>query len=168
MGKVYGNIKYRSTCAIAMSIDLFGDKWTLLILRDILIHKKTTVKEFSNSKEKIASNILASRLVNLIETGFIYKLNPKGTKKSAVYLATPKGICTLPLLVELYMFSIGYLEDLALNESQKKIKADIFHDKHLFMLDKRESYLAFVDQIENSMLENQKSKDKSIPKLKLL
>ena len=51
------NNNYRSTCAIAMSVDLFGDKWSLLILRDMLLHRKSTFKEFSNSKEKIASNI---------------------------------------------------------------------------------------------------------------
>ncbi len=44
------NNNYRSTCAIAMSVDLFGDKWSLLILRDMLLQKKATFKEFSNSK----------------------------------------------------------------------------------------------------------------------
>ena len=67
------NNKYRSTCAIAMSVDLFGDKWSLLILRDMLLHKKATFKEFSNSKEKIATNILTSRLVHLIEFGYVAK-----------------------------------------------------------------------------------------------
>ena len=75
------NNNYRSTCAIAMTVDLFGDKWSLLILRDMLLHKKATFKEFSNSKEKIATNILTSRLVHLIEFGYVAKLNPKGTKK---------------------------------------------------------------------------------------
>jgi DNA-binding HxlR family transcriptional regulator len=168
MGEILRNIKYRSTCAIAMSIDLFGDKWSLLILRDILLHRKSTVKEFSNSKERIASNILASRLVNLIETGFIYKLNPKGTIKSAIYLATPKGICALPLLVELYMFSIGYLEEVQLNESQKKIKAEIFQDKHLFMEDRREKYAAFLHQIQSEMPLNQKIKAPEIPQVTIL
>ena len=168
MGEILRNIKYRSTCAIAMSIDLFGDKWSLLILRDILLHRKSTVKEFSNSKERIASNILASRLVNLIETGFIYKLNTKGTIKSAIYLATPKGICALPLLVELYMFSIGYLEEVQLNESQKKIKAEIFQDKHLFMEDRREKYAAFLHQIQSEMPLNQKIKAPEIPQVTIL
>ncbi|MSP84376.1 MAG: hypothetical protein EXR18_00905 [Flavobacteriaceae bacterium] len=71
----------------------------------MLLHRKSRFKEFSESKEKIASNILTNRLLYLIEGGFISKLNPKGTKKSTAFLATRKGICVLPLLVELYLFS---------------------------------------------------------------
>ena len=150
------NNNYRSTCAIAMSIDLFGDKWSLLILRDMLLHRKSTFKEFSNSKEKIASNILTSRLVHLIEFGYIIKVNPKGTKKSAVFLATRKGICVLPLLVELYMISIDSLTDEQLNESQLAIKSEIFKDRELFINNRREKYIDFVNQIQKEIIENQK------------
>lgn len=150
------NNNYRSTCAIAMSVDLFGDKWSLLILRDMLLHRKSTFKEFSNSKEKIASNILTSRLVHLIEFGYINKVNPKGTKKSAVFLATRKGICVLPLLVELYMISIDSLTDEQLNESQLAIKSEIYKDRELFVNSRREKYIDFVNQIQNEIIENQK------------
>ena len=150
------NNNYRSTCAIAMSVDLFGDKWSLLILRDMLLHRKSTFKEFSNSKEKIASNILTSRLVHLIEFGYIIKVNPKGTKKSAVFLATRKGICVLPLLVELYMISIDSLTDEQLNESQLAIKSEIFKDRELFINNRREKYIDFVNQIQKEIIENQK------------
>ena len=148
--------KYRSTCAIAMSVDLFGDKWSLLILRDMLLHKKATFKEFSNSKEKIATNILTSRLVHLIEFGYVAKLNPKGTKKSAMFIATRKGICILPLLIELYMISIDSLTDDELNESQLSIKAEVFKDRNLFISSRREKYLEFVNQIQSITIENQK------------
>ena len=150
------NNNYRSTCAIAMSVDLFGDKWSLLILRDMLLHRKSTFKEFSNSKEKIASNILTSRLVHLIEFVYVIKINPKGTKKSAVFLATRKGICVLPLLVELYMISIDSLTDDQLNESQLFIKSEIFKDRELFINSRREKYIDFVNQIQNDSIESQK------------
>ena len=150
------NTNFRSTCAIAVSIDLFGDKWSLLILRDMLLHRKSTFKEFSESKEKIASNILTNRLVYLIEAGFVSKLNPKGTKKSAVFLATRKGICVLPLLVELYLFSIESLLEDVLNESQIAIKAEIFNNRELFINLRRERYLEFVNQIQIITIENQK------------
>ena len=150
------NNKYRSTCAIAMSVDLFGDKWSLLILRDMLLHRKATFKEFSNSKEKIATNILTSRLVHLIEFGYVAKLNPKGTKKSAMFIATRKGICILPLLIELYMISIDTLADDELNESQLSIKAEVFKDRELFISSRREKYLEFANQIQNATIENQK------------
>lgn len=142
------NINFRSTCAIAVSVDLFGDKWSLLILRDMLLHRKSTFKEFSNSKEKIASNILTNRLVYLEEAGFISKFNPKGTKKSATFIATRKGICVLPLLVELYLFSIESLSEDILNESQMAIKAEIFQDREAFINSRREKYLEFLKLIQ--------------------
>ena len=151
------NTDFRSTCAIAVSIDLFGDKWSLLILRDMLLHRKSTFKQFSESKEKIASNILTNRLVYLIEAGFVTKFNPKGTKKSATFIATRKGICVLPLLVELYLFSIESLSEDILNESQMAIKAEIFNNRELFIISRREKYLEFVNQIQSNILENQKN-----------
>jgi DNA-binding HxlR family transcriptional regulator len=150
------NTDFRSTCAIAVSIDLFGDKWSLLILRDMLLHRKSTFKQFSESKEKIASNILTNRLVYLIEAGFVTKFNPKGTKKSATFIATRKGICVLPLLVELYLFSIESLSEDILNESQMAIKAEIFNNRELFIDSRREKYIEFVNQIQSNVLENQK------------
>ena len=71
----------KRTCAIAYSIDLLGDKWSLLILRDVVIHKKTRFKEFRSSKEKIATNILTNRLKFLVENGFLEILDPHGFKK---------------------------------------------------------------------------------------
>ncbi|MEY3499717.1 MAG: hypothetical protein RL308_1386 [Bacteroidota bacterium] len=142
------NTNFRSTCAIAVSIDLFGDKWSLLILRDMLLHRKSTFKEFSESKEKIASNILTNRLVFLIEAGFVTKFNPKGTKKSATFIATRKGICVLPLLVELYLFSIESLAEDVLNESQMAIKAEIFNNRELFISSRREKYIDFINQFQ--------------------
>ncbi len=142
------NTNFRSTCAIAVSIDLFGDKWSLLILRDMLLHRKSTFKEFSQSKEKIASNILTNRLVYLTEAGFITKFNPKGTKKSATFIATRKGICVLPLLVELYLLSIESLAEDILNESQIAIKAEIFNDRELFINSRREKYIDFINQFQ--------------------
>jgi DNA-binding HxlR family transcriptional regulator len=150
------NHNFRSTCAIAVSVDLLGDKWSLLLLRDMLLHRKSTFKEFSESKEKIASNILTNRLVYLIEAGFVTKFNPKGTKKSATFIATRKGICVLPLLVELYFLSIESVSENLLNESQMAIKAEIFNSRELFINSRREKYIEFVNQIQSDVLENQK------------
>jgi DNA-binding HxlR family transcriptional regulator len=150
------NTNFRSTCAIAVSIDLFGDKWSLLILRDMLLHRKSTFKEFSESKEKIASNILTNRLVYLLEAGFVAKFNPKKKKKSATFIATRKGICVLPLLVELYLLSIESLSEDILNESQMAIKAEIFNDRELFINSRREKYIEFANQIQSTTIENQK------------
>ena len=103
------------TCAIAYSINLLGDKWSLLILRDVILHKKSKFKEFVDSKEKIATNILANRLKFLVEEGFLELLDPEGFKKNKQYLATDRGLSALPIIMELYLFSIDSIEESVLN-----------------------------------------------------
>ena len=122
----------KPTCAIAYSIQQLGDKWSLLILRDLILHKKTRFKELRESKEKIASNILANRLKSLQVNGFIEKLDPTGTKKSTQYIATDKGIAAVPIIIELYLFSINFIDEDLLNESQMNIKKQIISNRSLF------------------------------------
>ncbi|MEY2739768.1 MAG: hypothetical protein RL259_1677 [Bacteroidota bacterium] len=150
------NHEFRSTCAIAVSVDLLGDKWSLLILRDMLLHRKSTFKEFSNSKEKIASNILTNKLQFLMQTGFIEKLDPEGTKKSTRYIATRKGICVLPLIIELYLLSIDSLDESVFNASQLAIKAEIKSNRALFESNRREKYIDFLEELQ-TQLQKQKS-----------
>ena len=73
-----------------------------------------------------------------------------------MFIATRKGICILPLLVELYMISIDTLADDQLNESQLSIKAEIFKDRELFISSRREKYLEFANEIQSATIENQK------------
>ena len=139
------------TCAIAKSINVLGDKWSLLIMRDIICHKMARFKEFRNSKEKIATNILTNRLSSLTEAGLIRKLDPSGTKKSTRYIATDKGIETLPIIVKLYLFSIESIDEQFLNESQINIKRQITSDSALFEENKKKEYLAFRGELENGL-----------------
>ena len=67
----------RSTCPISGVLDLLGDKWTLLIIRDALFKKFTTYGEFQSSPEKISSNILAERLKRLVDNGIFEKVKDK-------------------------------------------------------------------------------------------
>jgi DNA-binding HxlR family transcriptional regulator len=134
----------KRTCAIAYSIDLLGDKWSLLILRDVVIHKKTRFKEFRNSKEKIATNILTNRLKFLVEKGFLEILDPHGFKKNKQYLGTQKAISTLPIIIELYLFSIDSIDESELNESQILIKKEILGDRLSFKNRVTEEYTNFV------------------------
>ena len=92
------NLDLKLTCAIARSTHLLGDKWSLLILRDILLHKKSRFKDFMESKEKIATNILTNRIKSLIDADLIVLLDRNSTKKSRQYIATQKGISTLPII----------------------------------------------------------------------
>ena len=92
---------FRSYCPVSSSLDLLGDKWTLLIVRDILFLRKTTFKEFSSSQEHIASNILSSRLAKLEELEIISKQKDANNRKRNIYTITQKGILLLPVLLEL-------------------------------------------------------------------
>jgi len=138
----------KPTCAIAYSIQQLGDKWSLLIMRDLILHKKTRFKELRESKEKIASNILANRLKSLQVNGFIEKLDPTGTKKSTRYIATAKGIKVLPIIIELYSFSIHFIDESLLNDSQMSIKKQIISNRVLFEETSKIEYIAFVDGLK--------------------
>ncbi len=138
----------KRTCAIAYSIDLLGDKWSLLILRDVVIHKKTRFKEFRNSKEKIATNILTNRLKFLVEKGFLEILDPQGFKKNKQYIGTQKAVSTLPIIIELYLFSIDSINESELNESQIHIKKEILGDRLSFKNRVTEEYINFIEELK--------------------
>lgn len=137
------------TCAIAYSINLLGDKWSLLILRDVILHKKSKFKEFTSSKEKIATNILTNRLNFLVEEGFLELLDPKGFKKNKQYIATERAISTLPIIIELYLFSIHSIDESVLNPSQIEIKTQILSDRKGFERRRKKEYLEFVETLKN-------------------
>ena len=138
------------TCAIAYSINLLGDKWSLLILRDVLMHKKTRFKEFIDSKEKIATNILANRLKFLVEEGFLELLDPEGFKKNKQYIGTDRALSALPIIMELYLFSIHSIDESVLNASQISIKKKILSDRKGFEEGTKENYLNFVRKLKVS------------------
>jgi DNA-binding HxlR family transcriptional regulator len=97
--------KFRSSCIIASALDLIGDKWSLLIIRDMLLHKKTTHKELVSSKEGIATNLLSTRLKLLLSLNVITKRKLPGNKKENIYLLTEKGIDLAPLILEIVLWS---------------------------------------------------------------
>jgi len=98
----------RSTCPISYSLDIFGDKWTLLILRDMIFANKSSYSEFMCSDERIASNILIDRLGMLISEGFITKNIAPEKKSKIVYWLTDKGIEIVPLIIELIEWGSKY------------------------------------------------------------
>jgi len=141
------NSTSKYTCAIARSVNLIGDKWSLLILRDIILHKKSRFKEFRSSKEKIATNILTNRLNFLLKEGFIEKITPLGTKKSTRYIALDKGISTIPIIIEMYLFSIHTIDESILDESQVAIKVALIGNRKAFEAKRIEEYLDFSKEL---------------------
>lgn len=100
--------KKRSECPLSCSLDIFGDKWSLLIIRDLMFENKCTYNDFLKSQEGIATNILASRLKELEENGIIEKSAHPDSKAKNLYRLTSKGIDLLPILIEVYIWSDKY------------------------------------------------------------
>ena len=98
-------IEFRSQCPISTSLDIFGDKWTLLVIRDLLFNEKKTYGEFLNSEEKIATNILSDRLSLLEMAGIVSKQKHPEHGLKIIYSLTPKGVDLIPVLVEIIVWS---------------------------------------------------------------
>ena len=101
--------KFRSFCPVARGLDLFGDKWTLLIMRDIGNLGKRTYKELAAMPEKIATNTLAERLERLVGEGILTKTRSTRNKLVFIYAITEKGKELLPVIDSLTEWSSKYL-----------------------------------------------------------
>jgi DNA-binding HxlR family transcriptional regulator len=101
-------IKKRSGCPVSFSLDFLGDKWTLLILRDMVLYGKATYGDFLDSEEKIATNILADRLSTLEQHGFIIKKVSPEKKNKFLFSLTEKGIELVPVIMELSIWGSKY------------------------------------------------------------
>ncbi|MFT5780041.1 MAG: DNA-binding HxlR family transcriptional regulator [Crocinitomicaceae bacterium] len=93
--------KMRSSCSITCALDLVGDKWTLIIIRDALFTGAKSFGEFSASREKIATNILTNRLDKLVSAGIFTKTRNATNKLKFDYLLTNKGLELKPILIAL-------------------------------------------------------------------
>ncbi|MBO9586507.1 MAG: helix-turn-helix transcriptional regulator [Flavobacterium sp.] len=122
--------KKRSDCPINTSLEIWGDKWSLLIIRDLMFKKQCTYGDFLKSKEKIATNILASRLLVLEENDLIIKLDHPESKAKVLYQLTEKGIELFPVLVEISLWAEKYYE---IPEERKSLLEKAKQDKVAFI-----------------------------------
>jgi len=123
-------LKKRSDCPISCSLDIWGDKWSLLIIRDLMYAKQCTYGDFLKSEEKIATNILASRLLMLEENKLIIKLDHPESKAKVLYKLTQKGIDLLPVLIEVNLWAEKYSD---IPEDQKLMLKEVKKDKEAFI-----------------------------------
>ncbi len=105
----------RSDCPVSYALDFFGDKWTFLIIRD-LVEGKSFYKDFLNSKEGIATNILSDRLKKLEHNGIIKSRVYEKLKTQKEYSLTEKGKDLIPVLVEMMLWSNKYYKGLAISQ----------------------------------------------------
>lgn len=116
--------KNRSDCPISCSLDVFGDKWSLLIIRDVMLRGKASYSEFLESEERIATNILANRLSVLEAEGILLKQVSPANRSKFIYSLTPKGIDLLPIVIEIMDWGAKYNANCPRRELGKKIKKD--------------------------------------------
>lgn len=101
---------HRSGCPINLTLEVLGDRWSLLIIRDIIFGNKRHFRELlTQSMEGIASNILADRLKKLLEEGVLSKADDPSHKQKAVYSLTEKGIELLPVLAQMAVWGRKYM-----------------------------------------------------------
>jgi DNA-binding HxlR family transcriptional regulator len=103
-------IARRSGCPVSIALDLFGDRWSLLLVRDMMVRGYRTFREFQRSGEGIATNILADRLHRLETRGIILREAAVDDGRSTHYRLTEKGIALAPMLLEMLLWSARHEE----------------------------------------------------------
>jgi len=99
---------HRSGCPVNLMLEVFGDKWSLIIIRDIMFQGKRYFRELLQSEEGIASNILSDRLAMLEREGILTKTDDPAHKQKNIYRLTEMGIDLLPVMVEIGGWSIKH------------------------------------------------------------
>ena len=116
--------KKRSDCPISCSLDVIGDKWSLLIIRDVMLRGKLSYSEFLNSEEGIASNILVNRLTILEEEEILLREVAPANKSKYIYSLTQKGADLMPIIIELMDWGAKYNKNCPRKELGQKIRRD--------------------------------------------
>jgi len=99
----------RSGCPVSLSLELFGDRWTLLVLRDIVFGGARHFRELLGGPERISSNILADRLAALVEHGLLTKADDPSHKQKVTYSLTEEAIELVPVLAQISVWGIRHL-----------------------------------------------------------
>lgn len=114
-------VKRKSDCPINFAMEIFGDRWTFLVVRDLMFKGKHLYGEFLLSEEGIATNILADRLTLLEGNGIVSKSSDPSHKQKIIYRLTQKGIDLVPVLVEMIMWSAKYDKQSAVDKNFVKL-----------------------------------------------
>lgn len=142
--RIGGSVRknHRSECVINQTVELFGDQWTLLVIRDIVFVNRRHFRELlTKSMEGIASNILADRLRRLVHEGVITRSGDATHKQKAIYSLTEKGIALLPLLLEMAAWGHKYLPASTLQGLARSLEEGGPELRAVFMDELRKTHL---------------------------
>jgi DNA-binding HxlR family transcriptional regulator len=128
----------RSTCPISFALEIFGDRWTLLVLRDLLLRSRRRYRELLASDEGIATNVLSDRLKRLEQRGLIRKQQDREDARQYVYRPTRLAVGVVPMLVEMTVWG-------ARNSRTTSVDQDFLHrfeeDREKLIADLQEQVL---------------------------
>jgi DNA-binding HxlR family transcriptional regulator len=134
---------HRSGCPINLTLEVLGDKWSLLVIRDMIFGNRRHFREFlTKSEEGIASNILADRLKRLVEQGILSRADDPHHKQRTTYSLTEQGIALFPVLAQMSAWGLKYLpvtEELGIRAHLLKVGGPKLWDE--FMDELREVHL---------------------------
>lgn len=119
--------KHLGGCPVAYGTDIFGDRWTLLIVRDMILHGKGRYSDFLNAEENIATNILADRLKHLEVEGVVDRVQDPENGRSYIYSLTQKGLALTPIILEIVRWSGSHLK---MNKARKELHKRIDTDRN--------------------------------------
>ncbi len=117
------NAKRRSECPLNVSVEMLGDRWSLLIIRDMMLRGFRTYKQFMECYEGIATNILADRLRRLTSNGIVTAAPDPRDGRKLIYLLTAKGIDLAPVLTEMVLWAAAH-EDTGNQALVRQMRAD--------------------------------------------
>lgn len=138
------NSELRSNCPLNYGLEFFGDKWSLLIIRDLMLFDKRYFNEFLKSHEGISTNILRDRLKSLQEYGLLIQKQDPRHKQKIKYCLTQKAIDLLPIMIEILFWSEKQTDKL-------HPKRDVFFKS--FKVDKEKAIVKFTDILKRKHLE---------------
>jgi DNA-binding HxlR family transcriptional regulator len=131
-----GKSKRRSECPLNASVEMLGDRWSLLIIRDMMLRGWQTFKEFLEGYEGIATNILADRLRKLVANGILTTEPDPSDGRRLIYSLTAKGIDLAPVLTEMVLWAAAHE-----NTGNQALVRQMRKDKEKFMAEVRERWV---------------------------
>jgi DNA-binding HxlR family transcriptional regulator len=138
---------FRSLCPVATGLDVIGDKWTLLVLRDMLFGHKSTFNEFKTSPELMPSKMLSNRLKKLEELGFLIRKKGETNKKNVHYILEDQGIETFPIMVEIAIFTTDFYYDHLGDTYTEVVKTRMKNDKEIYIKEMMDGYRKFKESL---------------------
>ncbi|MBO6836217.1 MAG: helix-turn-helix domain-containing protein [Alphaproteobacteria bacterium] len=128
-------------CLVHRGANIFGDRWTLLLLRDMMLHGRKTFGEFMEAGEGVSTNILASRLRALEETGIVWRRQDPENRRSFHYGLTEKGLDLAPILLEIIRWSGRHFD---MDEARAKLVQRIETDRDGLLAEIRDRALSIT------------------------